>query len=187
MQRNRYICTKNQYSGVSVDTVYSLRDKAPTRFSFLLKSWTGKTWGHKICRKQSLTESVISQGLVIKFILPVYFNILMSGLMLASIDSWNMQSPYLLMNKLCYRNKALLILWSGKNGMTRIKTKFNKVFTASLWLTYPFFWYMTPRQWVIFFRRSGTISFSQNFANRRIQTITFNGHYDTKRKNKHIA
>lgn len=106
--------------------------------------------------------------------------------MLASIDSWNMQPPYLLMNKLCYRNNALLILWSGQNWMTRIKTKFNKAFIASLWLTYPFFWYMTPRQWVICFRRSGTIIFSQNFANRRILSplmVTM----IQKKKNKHIA
>jgi len=70
----------------------------------------------------------------------------MSGLMLASMDSLNMQPTYLLINKLCHRNNVLLILGSGKNKMTQIKTKFNKAFIAPLWLKYPFFCYMTPRQ-----------------------------------------
>jgi hypothetical protein len=56
------------------------------------------------------------------------------------------------------------------------------VFIALLWLKYSFFWHMTPRQWKICFRRFGTIILSQNFANKRIPTYHFNGHYDKKMK-----
>ena len=87
MQCNRCTCIKNQYAGISFDTVYLFRDKVSTCFSFLLKSSTGKTKGHKIRRKQPFTGSVTSQGLVIKCILPVHFNVLVCGLMLAGIDS----------------------------------------------------------------------------------------------------